>query len=109
MQVAGVCWLNEHALAVVSEQGPRSHVRLYDASGQLQIFSSSTTLCPSLPSLPVCSAFATSLLIFCCLPTPAAVILARLCGCAGVTLPQRAVWIANGLFGLPMDTLISES
>ena len=34
VQVAGVCWLNEHALAVVSEQGPRSHVRLYDASGQ---------------------------------------------------------------------------
>ncbi|KAL3136710.1 hypothetical protein ABBQ38_005943 [Trebouxia sp. C0009 RCD-2024] len=31
--VAGVCWLNEHALAVVSEQGPRCHVRLYDASG----------------------------------------------------------------------------
>ncbi|KAL0018560.1 hypothetical protein WJX77_004866 [Trebouxia sp. C0004] len=31
--VVGVSWLNDQALAVVSEQGPRSHVHLYDASG----------------------------------------------------------------------------
>lgn len=33
LQVVGVSWLNDQALAVVSEQGPRSHVHLYDASG----------------------------------------------------------------------------
>ena len=33
VQVVGVSWLNDQALAVVSEQGPRSHVHLYDASG----------------------------------------------------------------------------
>ena len=31
--MVGVSWLNDQALAVVSEQGPRSHVHLYDASG----------------------------------------------------------------------------
>lgn len=33
LQVVGVSWLNDQALAVMSEQGPRSHVHLYDASG----------------------------------------------------------------------------
>ncbi len=33
LQVVGMSWLNDQALAVMSEQGPRSHVHLYDASG----------------------------------------------------------------------------
>ena len=33
LQVVGVAWLDSQALAVLSEQGPHTHLHLYDASG----------------------------------------------------------------------------
>ena len=52
-----MCWLNEHALAVVSEQGPRSHVRLYDASGWPQLLMSSLPSHFAAPFLCSCHIF----------------------------------------------------
>lgn len=43
-QVVGATWLDNQALALVSEQGPRSHLDLYDASGKQNMLMSSLSM-----------------------------------------------------------------